>query len=116
MSTVVDLPTPNQPPDAGLDPITTSEVDPRDDQIAALQIEIEKLKNDHDEDKFLWFLGAIAAFDVAGLLHATNWTAPIIIGLIELVAIAVMADRCRVDLVAPLIDKLTGALGRNQIR
>jgi hypothetical protein len=48
--------------------------DPRDEVIAALGKEIENLKNKHDEDKFLWFLAALAVFDVAALLRAESWT------------------------------------------
>jgi hypothetical protein len=82
--------------------------DPRDEAIAALEKEIENLKNKHDEDKFLWFLAAIAVFDVVALLRAENWAAPLVIGIIQLIAVIVMANRCRVDVVAPLIDKLVG--------
>jgi len=80
-----------------------------------LEKELESLKNKYDEDKFLWFLGAIALFDVVALLRAENWTGPIVIGIIELIAVIVMANRCKVDVVAPLIDKLVGmvpALGK----
>lgn len=107
MNTVVELP--NQQPEPGLVPAVDLPVDKRDEQIAALQSEIETLKNRHAEDKFLWFLSAIALFNVAALLHVQNWTGPVIIGMIQLIAVAVMADRCKVDLVAPLIDKVTGA-------
>lgn len=82
----------------------------RDDAIAALQKEIEDLKNKHDEDKFLWFLAALAIFDVVALLRAENWTGPLVIGILELIAVIVMANRCRVDVVAPLIDKLIGTV------
>lgn len=84
--------------------------DPRDEVIAALEKEIENLKNKYDEDKFLWFLGALAVFDVAALLRAENWTGPVVIGIIQLIAVIVMANRCRVDVVAPLIDKLVGMI------
>lgn len=84
--------------------------DPRDEAIDALQKEIEGLKNKHDEDKFLWFLAALAIFDVVALLRAENWAGPFVIGIIELIAVIVMANRCKVDVVAPLIDKLVGMI------
>jgi hypothetical protein len=64
----------------------------------------------NDEDKFLWFLAALAVFDVVALLRVESWTGPVVIGIIELVAVIVMANRCRVDVVAPLIDKLVGMI------
>lgn len=82
--------------------------DSRDEVIAALEKEIQNLKNKHDEDKFLWFLAALAIFDVVALTRAENWAAPFVIGIIQLIAVIVMASRCRVDVVAPLIDKLVG--------
>jgi hypothetical protein len=94
--------------DIEIEHLLEAPTDPRDEAIAALQKEIENLKNKHDQDKFLWFLAAIAVFDVVALTRAENWAAPFVIGIIELIAVIVMADRCRVDVVAPLIDKLVG--------
>jgi len=85
--------------------------DPTDDQIAALQEDIENLKNKHQEDKFMWFVSGIALLDIVALLHVDNWTGPLVIGLIELIAIIVMANRCKVEVVAPLIDKIIGGIG-----
>lgn len=95
-------------PDGAIDKLLASSPDPRDETIAALEKELESLKNQYAEDKFLWFLGAIALFDVAALLRAENWTGPVVVGIIQLIAVIVMASRCKVDVVAPLIDKLVG--------
>jgi hypothetical protein len=43
------------------------------------------MKNNHEENKFLWFVSAVALFDVAVLLNSQNWAATIIIGLIEMI-------------------------------
>ena len=94
--------------DAEIEHLLETPSDSRDEVIAALEKEIESLKNKHDEDKFFWFLAAIALFDVVALTRAENWAAPLVIGIIELIAVIVMANRCRVDVVAPLIDKLVG--------
>lgn len=108
MTTDPDLRQPNP----GIENLLQSSPTPLDEQIAALEKEIQDLKNKHAEDKFLWFLSALAIFDAIALLQVQNWPAPVIIGIIELIAVVVMADRCKVDTVAPLIDKLTGAIGR----
>jgi hypothetical protein len=102
----------SSPPNPGIENLLQSSSTPRDEQIAALEKEIQDLKNKHAEDKFLWFLSGLAIFDVITLLQAQNWPAPVVIGIIELVAVLVMANRCKVETVAPLIDKLFGALGR----
>jgi hypothetical protein len=108
MNTDYDLPRPNP----GIENLLQSSPTPQDEQIGALEKQIQDLKNDHSREKFLWFLSALAIFDTVALLRAENWAAPIVIGIIQLVAVIVMADRCKVDTVAPLIDKLTGAFDR----
>ena len=108
MNIEVERPIIPQPDGAIGNLLLKSAPDPRDETIAALEKELENLKNQYAEDKFLWFLGAIALFDVVALLRAENWTAPIVIGIIQLIAVIVMASRCKVDVVAPLIDKLVG--------
>lgn len=86
--------------------------DPKDEQIATLEEQVQELNNKHYEERFIWVLVALVLFDAMIFLNMSNWTAPIVIGIIELVAIVIMADRCRVDTVAPLIDRITGALGQ----
>lgn len=102
--------------DNEIEQILEAPTDPRDEAIAALQREVEALKNKHDEDKFMWFLAAIAVFDVVALTRADNWAAPFVIGIIELIAVIVMANRCRVDVVAPLIDKLVGMVPKLRVK
>jgi hypothetical protein len=99
-------------PNSGIENLLQSTPTPRDEQIGVLEKQIQDLKNKHSEEKFLWFLSGLAIFDTLALLQAQNWPAPVIIGIIQLIAVLVMADRCKVDTVAPLIDKLTGMFGR----
>ncbi len=58
---------PNTPSkvDGEIEQLLEAPSDPRDEAIAALQKENQNLRNKHDEDKFLWFLAALAVFDVA---------------------------------------------------
>jgi hypothetical protein len=57
-----------------------------------------------------WFVRALAVFDVVALLRIENWTRPDCYRDNELIAVIVMANRCRADVVAPLIDKLVGMI------
>jgi hypothetical protein len=86
--------------------------DPEDEQITALEDRVQELNNDRYEERFVWILVVLMLFDALVFSNMENWTGPIVIGVIELVAIIVVADRCKVDTAAPLIDKITGALGR----
>jgi hypothetical protein len=108
MTSEIEPTSPQSRGDGEIEQLLETPPDPRDEVIAALEKEIENLKNKHDEDKFMWLLAAIAIFDVVALTRAENWAAPFVIGVLELIAVIVMANRCRVDVVAPLIDKLVG--------
>lgn len=85
--------------------------DPTDDQIAVLENEVQETRNKHFEERFLWFLAVLVLFNSLIFLSMENWSAPVVIGILELIAVLIMADRCKVDAVAPLIDKVTGAFG-----
>jgi len=85
----------------------------KDDQVAALEDRVQRLENDNLEERFVWFLILLILFDTLIFMNMQNLTGPIVIGLIELLAVLVMAHRCKVDTVAPLIDKLVGAYGTN---
>jgi hypothetical protein len=81
----------------------------KDDQVAALEDQVQQIQNDRYEERFLWFLVALVLFDAMLFVNMENWSAPVVIGVLELLGVLIMADRCRVDTVAPLIDRLTGA-------
>ncbi|MDQ2080234.1 hypothetical protein RA307_08580 [Xanthobacteraceae bacterium Astr-EGSB] len=93
---------------------SAEEVDSKDSQIAILQQRVQDLENKGLEERFLWFVGLIVLFDALIFSNMENWSAPVVIGAFELIAVVIMADRCKVDTVAPLIDQLTGAFGRNR--
>ena len=86
----------------------TTAPDPKDDQIAALQKQVQAIGEKAAEERFLWVLTIIVAGDVAFLGSMSNWSAPIVIGLVELIGIVIWADRCQVNAVAVLLDKLIG--------
>jgi len=41
-------------------------------------------------------------------MNLESWTGPLVIGIVELIGLYVLADRYKVDTIAPLIDRLTG--------
>ena len=87
-------------------------VDPRDDKIAALEASLGREENRHYEERFVWILVVIVLFDALIFRAIQNWAGAIVIGIIELIGIVILADRCKVDTVAPLIDRLTGFVNR----
>lgn len=85
----------------------------RNDQVAALQKRVEDLDNKLYEERFLWILVLIVVLDCFFLLQANNWSAPLVIGVLQLIGLVVLASKCRVDPIMPLIDKLSGFLPRS---
>ncbi|MBS3849714.1 hypothetical protein KD146_13500 [Devosia sp. BSSL-BM10] len=79
------------------------------DQVAALQASKEALENKLLEERFVWVLVITILFNVLFLVNAQNWTAPIVIGVLQLVGLFVLAQKCRVDPIMPLLDKFMGA-------
>ncbi|MQA65532.1 MAG: hypothetical protein GEU76_06490 [Alphaproteobacteria bacterium] len=88
------------------------EPDAKDQTIANLEGEIAAITNKLYEERFIWILVAIVLIDIYVFSEMNNWAAPLVIGFLEVIGIVVMADRCGVDTVAPLIDRLTGFLRR----
>ena len=82
--------------------------DQKDQTIAVLEGQIGDLTNKHYEERFIWILICIVLIDALIFSHMSNWTAPLVIGVFELIAVVILADRYKVDTVAPLIDRLTG--------
>ena len=64
---------------------------------------------------FLLILGIVVVADILLLVDVQNWSLPIVVGILELIALAIIAKTLEIDLVAELIDKfVSGFGGRNQ--
>lgn len=85
--------------------------DSKDETISSLERTVEDLKDKHYEERFIWIIVSIVLADAFIFSRIANWTAPLVIGVLELIAVVVLADRCRVNTVMPLIDRITGAIG-----
>lgn len=82
---------------------------PTDDQVAALQKRAEDLEDKIAEERFMWVLVVVVLFDALVLVGAENWTAPLVIGVLQLFGLILFAQKCRVNPIMPLLDKLLGA-------
>lgn len=81
---------------------------PKDNTLAVLEQKVGHLEDRLLEERFLWMLVCIFLIDAYIFTHMTNWAGALVIGILQLIAIVVLADRCQVNIVMPLIDKLTG--------
>ena len=89
-----------------------SERDAKDDQIAQLETQIQDATDQRYEERFLWILIVVILLDWQMLKSMDNWAAPVVIGILELIGLFVLAERCQVDAILPLIDRIGGAIGR----
>lgn len=81
-------------------------------QIAELQRQIQSIQEKASEERFLWVLTFVIVVDFAWFTSMANWAAPVVIGVLELIGLLVWADRCGVNAVAPLVDRLLGMVGK----
>lgn len=86
--------------------------DPKDETIAALESSVQGLADKNLEERFIWIIIVAVLFDALVFQHMENWAAAFVIGILELIGIVILADRCGVSAVMPLIDRIAGALGK----
>jgi len=105
--------TASEPP-GGIDVASLASEKPSesDDQIAALESKVAALQDKLHEERFMWVLIGLVLFDVVVFTHMESWSGAIVIGAIQLIVIVILADRCRVNVVMPLLDKVGGVFGR----
>lgn len=82
-----------------------SQAGPEDQALAELQNEIQDLKNDRNEERFLLVLVIIVLLDAFIFTQMTNWAGAIIIGIIEVFGIAVLARRWSIEEVPQMLSK-----------
>lgn len=94
--------------DAKLEEIieSTPTASPMDEQVAALETQVVAGRDKLLEERFMWLIISTILFDALLFSHMDNWAGPIVLGLLEIIALAIFAERCGVKEVAPMIDRL----------
>ncbi len=75
------------------------------DALAELQNEVERLKNDQNEVRFLLIVIIIVLGDALIFTRISNWAGALVIGIIEIFGIAVLARRLRIEEVPQMLSK-----------
>lgn len=89
---------------------SNSQVTALDETVAQLEAKLEAEKNARLEERFVWILAFVIGFDVFAFYLMNTWTGPLIIGIFELLALTVLANRLGIDAVLPILDKLTAMI------
>lgn len=90
--------------------VSADEDKPKDDTIAELEKRVQGLENRLYEERFIWVLITVILIDFLLFPDIESWSAPIVIGVLQLIGLFVLAERCKVDAILPLIDRIGGAV------
>lgn len=81
------------------------------DQVASLQGKVDELEDKLKEERFLWILVLTVIIDMIVFDRIENWAGALVIGILQLIGLVVLAQKCRVDPIIPLIDRIGGFFG-----
>ena len=84
-----------------------------DENVLALQKDVERLRERSNEDRFIFLLVVVVAIDAHLFVHMTTWAAPLCIFALEIVGLVVMSRRCGVEDIQRLMDRLIDSWGKN---
>jgi hypothetical protein len=90
--------------------------DPVDTVIADLQSRLEEANQKRNEERFLWIVVLVVIFDTAFLSQSNTWSVSIVVGVVELIGLVVVAEKCKVNPIMALIDRLAPMIRRNNSR
>lgn len=82
-----------------------TETGKEDDALAALQNEIQDLQNSRNEERFLLVAIIVVLVDALIFSSMENWAGALVIGVIEIFAIAVLARKWRIEEVPQILSK-----------
>lgn len=83
---------------------------PEDKEVFELSREIEKIKKERDEERFLLLLSFTILLDTLLLKDCANLSLPIVIGIIEFVLILIVGKKLGIDFLSSLIEKILEAI------
>lgn len=76
------------------------------DAFAALQDELERARDTHREERFIWVVVVLLVVDMATFGSMETWAAPVSILALQIIGLMVFAKRCGVEDVHQIMDKI----------
>lgn len=77
-----------------------------DHAIASLSKRLQESENSRKEERFMFVIVITVLLDATILSTTSAWTTPILVGLLELVGLAIYARQCGVEEVEKFADKI----------
>lgn len=91
----------------GFDKLKTKDTPSHKDVlIQELETKIFELENSILEERFYWVLVIIIAINIIAFIHMPSWGGPIAILILELFGLLALADKCGVDNVVIIINRI----------
>lgn len=73
---------------------------------ASLEADLQNERDGRKEERFIFIVIIVSLVDTILFMQLENWTGPVIIGLIQLIALMVYARRSNIDEIVQLMDRL----------
>lgn len=83
----------------------------KDEALAALQNQLESEKEARCEERFVWIVLAVILLDIIWFRDAENAALPVVVMILELVALMVLARRMGVDDYVELVGRILSQVG-----
>ncbi|MDV6345243.1 hypothetical protein [Nitrosomonas sp. Is37] len=85
----------------------------KDDKIQALEKKVVELEDRLLEERFYWALGVVILIDIFSFPPMKSWGGPVAIVFLELFGLVVLAQKCGVDIIVQIIDKIIDGWSQN---
>src|SRR4051812_21818516 len=79
---------------------------PKDEALAALESDLQQEKDSRMEERFLWVVAVAILVDVIWFRDSPNPTFPIVVLVLELIALTILARRWGVEEVSSLVERI----------
>lgn len=86
----------------------------KDDLIGALQNQLVDEQDKRKEERFVWLCVVILIVDVFTFPHMAIWTAPLLIGIIELLLLIALGRKWGMDDIWTITEKIIDRFPSNQ--
>lgn len=85
--------------------------DQKDDALAALELQLQAEKDARLEERFVWIVVSVILVDVIWFQDAANATIPVVVMILQLIALMVLARRMGVDDYVQLLGRILASIG-----
>lgn len=92
--------------------VTGATPSPKDEALAALETELDEVKDARIEERFLWILLCVVLVDVIWFSNSPNPTFPIVILVLEIIGLFILARRMGVEEAERLLERVLHGLGQ----